>query len=99
MAIITSPENRLILDRYREISRRLAKAKGVSEEEARALSQEGKAVVWIDGGLHATEVLGAQQLMEMVYRMVSRCCGPSSPRWPISWRGQPEQSLIVLPGF
>ena len=72
MAIITSPENRLNLDRYREISRRLAKAKGVSEEEARALSQEGKAVVWIDGGLHATEVLGAQQLMEMVYRMVSR---------------------------
>ncbi len=72
MAIITSPENRLNLDRYREISRRLAKAKGVSEEQARALSQEGKAVVWIDGGLHATEVLGAQQLMEMVYRMVSR---------------------------
>ena len=72
MAIITSPENRVNLDRYRDISRRLAKAKGVSEEEARALSQEGKAVVWIDGGLHATEVLGAQQLMEMVYRMVSR---------------------------
>ena len=33
---------------------------------------EGKAVVWIDGGLHANEVLGAQQLGEMVYQMVSR---------------------------
>tara|TARA_Y100000590_G_scaffold466934_2_gene643944 strand:- start:2338 stop:5058 length:2721 start_codon:yes stop_codon:yes gene_type:complete len=72
MAIITSPKNRPHLDRYREISRRLAKAKGVSEKEAQALSEEGKAVVWIDGGLHATEVLGAQQLMEMVYRMVSK---------------------------
>ena len=71
MAIITSPTNRPDLDRYRDISRRLAKAEGVSEEEARALSEEGKAVVWIDGGLHATEVLGAQQLMEMVYRLVS----------------------------
>src|SRR5690606_30102492 len=29
-------------------------------------------VVWFDGGLHATEVLGAQQLMETVYQLVSR---------------------------
>ncbi len=29
-------------------------------------------MVWIDGGLHASEVLGAQQLGEMVYQMVSR---------------------------
>ena len=68
-AIITSPENHRNLERYREIARRLAKAEGVSEDEARRLSQEGKAVVWIDGGLHATEVLGAHQLAELVYRM------------------------------
>ena len=72
MAIITAPENRTNLDRYREIASRLAKAEGVSEAEARSLSEEGKAVIWIDGGLHATEVLGAQQLMELVYRMVSQ---------------------------
>ena len=72
MAIVTSPENHRNLARYQEISRRLANAEGVSEEEARALAREGKAVVWIDGGLHATEVLGAQQLGEMVYQMVSR---------------------------
>ena len=28
--------------------------------------------MWIDGGLHATETVGSQQLMEMVYQMVSR---------------------------
>ncbi|MCH6548184.1 MAG: peptidase, partial [Gemmatimonadetes bacterium] len=72
MAIITSPENHANLGRYQEISRRLALAEGVSEEEARGLAREGKAVVWIDGGLHATEVLGAHQLMEWVYQMVSR---------------------------
>jgi hypothetical protein len=71
MAIVTSPENHANLDRYREISRRLALGYGVSEDEARALAAEGKAVVWIDGGLHATEVLGAQQLTELIYRMVS----------------------------
>ncbi|HEX2207077.1 MAG TPA: M14 family metallopeptidase [Longimicrobium sp.] len=36
------------------------------------MAAEGKAVVWIDGGLHATEVLGAQQLMETLWQMVSR---------------------------
>ena len=72
MAVITSPANHANLDRYREISSRLAKSGTVSEAEARRLAQEGKAVVWIDGGLHATEVLGAQQLIELVYRMVSR---------------------------
>src|SRR3954462_4804064 len=72
MAIITSPENFKKLDRYKEISRRLATVEGLTDEQARALAKEGKAVVWIDGGLHATEVLGAHQLMETVYQLVSR---------------------------
>ena len=71
MAILTSPENHGNLPRYKEIARRLASAEGVPEEEARRLSQEGKAVVWLDGGLHATEVVGAQQLLELVYRLTS----------------------------
>jgi hypothetical protein len=50
----------------------MALAEGIDEAEAKKLSQEGKAVVWIDGGLHATEVLGAQQIVELVYRLVSR---------------------------
>jgi hypothetical protein len=41
----------------------------VPEEQARQLAKEGKTVVWIDGGLHATEVLGAQQLIETIYRL------------------------------
>ncbi|MGQ0733937.1 MAG: M14 family metallopeptidase [Acidobacteriota bacterium] len=72
MALVTSPENHRNLARYREISRRLALAENLTDEQARGLAREGKAVVWIDGGLHASEVLGAQQLGEMVYQMVSR---------------------------
>jgi len=72
MAIVTSPENHKNLERYKEISRRLALAEGLTDEEARRLAKEGKAVVWIDGGLHATEVLGAQQLMETLYQFVSK---------------------------
>ncbi|MBM3750385.1 MAG: peptidase [Acidimicrobiia bacterium] len=72
MMIITSPENHRRLERFREISTRLATAEGLTDETARALAKEGKAVVWIDGGLHATEVLGAQQLLETVYQLASR---------------------------
>ena len=72
MAVITSPENHKNLDRFRNISRRLALADGLEEKEAEALAAEGRAVVWIDGGLHGSEVLGAQQLVEMAYQMVSR---------------------------
>jgi hypothetical protein len=72
MAIITSPENFKKIDRYKEISRRLATVDGLTDEQAHALAKEGKAVVWFDGGLHATEVLGAHQLIETVYQLVSR---------------------------
>ncbi len=72
MAIVTAPANFPRLARYKEISRQLSLAEGLTDAQARALAREGKAVVWIDGGLHASEVLGAQQLMEMVYQMVSR---------------------------
>jgi hypothetical protein len=71
LAIITSLENHKNLARYKEIARRLALADGLNDKEARALAKEGKAVVWIDGGLHATEVSGAQQELELVYQMVS----------------------------
>lgn len=71
MAVITAPENYAKLDRYRQISAQLSNAEGLTEAQAHALAREGKAVVWIDGGLHASETLGAQQLLEMVWQMVS----------------------------
>src|SRR5690242_100124 len=72
MAIVSSPENIRNLDRFKDTARRLALAEGLTDDEAHALAHEGKAVVWIDGGLHANETVGSQQLMEMVYQMVSR---------------------------
>ena len=72
MVIVTSPENHKQLEKYRSISERLAKAENLTDDQAHALAKEGKTVVWIDGGLHATETLGAQQLGEMVYQMASR---------------------------
>ncbi|MDQ2844100.1 MAG: M14 family metallopeptidase [Acidobacteriota bacterium] len=72
MAIISSPENIAHLAHYKEISAKLAHAENLNDDQARALAREGKAIVWIDGGLHATETVGSQQLMEHVYQVVSR---------------------------
>ncbi len=72
MLIVSSPGNIKNLDHYKEISQKLAHAENVTEEQAHALANEGKAIVWIDGGLHATEVVGAHQLIETIYQFVSR---------------------------
>jgi hypothetical protein len=71
MAIVSTPENLKNLERYKEISRRLAKAEGLTDAQAKALAREGKAVVWIDGGLHATETVGAQQITQILYEVLS----------------------------
>ena len=68
MAIITSPANLKNLHHYQEISEKLAHAEDLSDEEAHALAREGKAVVWIDGGLHASETVGSQQEMRRCTR-------------------------------
>ena len=77
MMIVSSPANMRQLDKYRGISRRLAKAEGLTPDQAHALAREGKAVVWIDGGLHAAEVEPAQALMLAVYRALS----DNDPEW------------------
>jgi hypothetical protein len=76
IALISSPENLANIERYKEISLRLARPEGLSDEEARALAREGKVIVHIDGGLHATEVAGAQHTPQFAYDLVS---GDSDP--------------------
>jgi hypothetical protein len=71
MAIVTSPANLAKLEHYRDISVKLAHAEGLIEAEAAKLAKEGKTVVWVDGGLHASESVNSQQLIETVYRMIT----------------------------
>ena len=61
---------------YREIAQRLAHPAGLTDAEARALAREGKAFVHIDGGLHSTEVAGAQHTPLLAYDLVSRASEP-----------------------
>src|SRR5437588_2836711 len=71
IAIISSPQNLAQLDKYKDISRRLALGRDLTDESAKALAHEGKAIVHIDGGLHSTEVAGAQQSIALAYKLVA----------------------------
>jgi hypothetical protein len=68
--IVSSPENIRNMAKYRDMAKKLAYAE-IDEATARQFAKEGKAIVWIDGGLHATEVLGANQLIETNYQFLS----------------------------
>ena len=65
LSVISSEENMGRLDRYREIARRLADSRNLTDDQARELAREGKTIVWIDMGLHATEVAHAQVSAEV----------------------------------
>jgi hypothetical protein len=72
MVIVSDPANIKNLAKYKAISQRLARAESLSEQEAKALAKEGKAIVWIDGGLHATETVGIHQWIESIYQFTTR---------------------------
>jgi len=71
VAVISSEANLAQLDRYKDIARKLARVRGVSDEEARDLAAQGKAIVWIDNGLHASEVATAQHSLLLAWRVAT----------------------------
>lgn len=69
-AFISSPANLKNLDEYREMNRKLALGL-VTDDEAKTLAETGKVFVWIDSGLHASEVAPSQQAPQLAYRLVT----------------------------
>ena len=70
LMFISSKENLQQLDKWKGISEQLAKAK-IDEAQANQLVKEGKAIVWIDAGMHASERACAQMSNELAYRIVA----------------------------
>ena len=69
MAVITSEENMANLDQYREIARKLSDPRGLSDDEARELSETGKAILLIQTGQHAIEIAHSQHSVEFIYKL------------------------------
>jgi hypothetical protein len=57
------------LDTYRDITRRLADPRGLSEPDARALIARGKPIYYLTGSIHSPETGSPEMLMELGYRL------------------------------
>jgi hypothetical protein len=71
IAFISDPENLAKLDQYKETSRKLALARGISDDQAKQMARDIKPIIHIDGGLHATEVANHQHTITLGYDLVA----------------------------
>jgi hypothetical protein len=70
-AVLSSPGNLAKLDEYKSIARRLSLGAGLSPASAREMASRGRAIVYIDGGLHASECAPAQHNIQLAYDLAS----------------------------
>jgi hypothetical protein len=68
---ISSPENLARLDRLVEINQRLADPRGLTEDEARALVEEGRPFYFLYATIHSTEVGNGQAIPLIVHRLAT----------------------------
>jgi hypothetical protein len=69
-AVISSPENMARLEEYQETIRRLSLGRDLRPDEAAELARNGKAIGWIDVGLHSTEASPSEHVLQLAYDLV-----------------------------
>ncbi|HJQ24555.1 MAG TPA: M14 family zinc carboxypeptidase [Blastocatellia bacterium] len=70
MLVVVSDEANLArLDRYKEITGKLADPRHLSDEQAQQLINEGKTFYWASGSIHSPETGSPEMLMELAYRL------------------------------
>jgi len=72
VAFISSPANIKNLDKYRQISARLADPRTIkNESELAGLIKDGKTIVSISCSIHSTEIVASQMSMNLAYEMAT----------------------------
>ncbi|MFC1729632.1 M14 metallopeptidase family protein, partial [candidate division KSB1 bacterium] len=71
LAIFSSPENLRNLESYRQINKKLADPRGLSNAEIGELIRDGKYVSAQTYSLHATEIGGTQCVSELAHELVT----------------------------
>ncbi len=69
LVLVSDEANLARLDRYKEVTSRLADPRKTNDEEAKQLIGEGKAFYWASGSIHSPETGSPEMLMEMAYRL------------------------------
>jgi len=66
---VSDDDNIAQLDRYKQITAKLADPRKITEAEAQQLVQEGKPFYWASGSIHSPETGSPEMLMELAYRL------------------------------
>ena len=69
--VVTAPENFADIDRYVDIGRQLADGRSLSQQQARALAQEGKVTVVLNHNIHSSEIGSSQTSVQLIYEMAA----------------------------
>lgn len=69
LVLVSNEENLAKLDRYKEITAKLADPRKITDAEAQTLISEGKPFYWASGSIHSPETGSPEMLMEMAYRL------------------------------
>ncbi|MBI3538826.1 MAG: hypothetical protein HY076_00940, partial [Candidatus Eisenbacteria bacterium] len=80
MAVITSEANMRQLDHYRDIAKRLADPRGLDSTAAEKLIADGKVIVLVTCGIHASEIGSTQEAMEWAHTLITSE-DPRVKRW------------------
>lgn len=71
LAVVTSAANHARLDEVRAVAARLGDPRRTSPAEARELSAEQPAVVWMGGSIHGNELSGTEGLLKVLERLAT----------------------------
>jgi len=70
---VSAPENLspANLAKYQDIANRLAHARDLTDDQAHDLAKQGKAIAWVDFGIHSTEVGPPQTAPQFAYDLLT----------------------------
>ena len=69
LVVISDAATLTNLDKYKNITARLADPRRTTDAEAQKLVGEGKAIYWASGAIHSPETGSPEMLMELAYRL------------------------------
>src|SRR5712692_257987 len=69
MIAVTDEANMAQLERYRQITAKLADPRKITDAEAQQLIHDGKPFYWASGSIHSPETGSPEVLMELAYRL------------------------------
>lgn len=69
LILVSDEANLAKLDRYKDITAKLADPRRVSASEAQQLVSEGKPFYWASGSIHSPETGSPEMLMELAFRL------------------------------